>query len=79
MGFSGVKDANECEKPACGFDIEFYFIAQSIHEEFGALVMDASAAHINGFNARWFAFTYGIVIALADHEVILDDAPVRIE
>src|ERR1700743_444341 len=70
-----MQDADEREKAARGFEIGLYLAGEPFDQKFGAFIVDRTPPHIQGFDLRRRRRADGLVVAVADQEIILHDAP----
>ena len=66
-----MQNADQGEEAAGGVEIDVDFFLQPLAEQFRAFVMEAAAAHIEGFDPRRARSLDRRVIAFAVHEIIL--------
>ena len=72
-----VQDADQREQPARGFEIDPHLALQALLQRARAFVMDAAAAHVDGLDLVRRRGADRLVIAVADHEIVLHDPAER--
>src|SRR4051812_17507214 len=72
-----MQDADEREQAPRGFEIDRHFVLQALHQELRAFVMQRAAAHVDRLDAIGRGGADRLVVAVADHEIILHDSPQR--
>src|SRR6478752_10702381 len=72
-----VQDGDEREQPARGLEVDPHLALQPLLQRARALVMDAAAAHIDGLDLVRRRRADRLVVAVADHEIVLHDPPER--
>ena len=74
-----MQHADEGEQAPRRVVIDFDLAGEAFAQQLGAFVVDAAAAHVEGFDLRRRRGADGFEIALADQKVILDHAAERRE
>src|SRR5215468_2523594 len=72
-----VQHADEREQAAGGVEVDPHLLAQPVHENARALVVQPAPAHVDRLDLARRGGAKRLVIAVADHEIILHDAPQR--
>src|SRR5215217_152201 len=72
-----VQGADEGEQPTRGVQVGLHLAVQSRLKQRRAFVVQAAPAHIEGLDLPGRRVADGLVVALADHEVVADHAPER--
>src|SRR3954452_6235065 len=72
-----VQDGDQSEQPAGGFEIDPHLAVQALLHGARPLVVDAAAAHVDGLDLVRSRGADRLIIAVANHEIVFDDAPER--
>src|SRR5712672_1900615 len=72
-----MQDADEGEQAPCGLEINRHLVLEALHQKLRAFVVQRTAAHIDRLDAIGRGSADGLVIAVADHEIVLHDPPQR--
>ena len=72
-----MQDADQREQPARRIEIDVDLAVQALAQQFGALVVQAAPAHVDGLDARRARGLDGLVVGLADGEVVAHHAAER--
>src|SRR5580658_9231034 len=67
----------EGEQPPCGVEIHRHLVLQPFPQQLGTLVVERSPPHVDRLDVARRRGADRLVIALADHEIVLDQAPER--
>src|SRR5438874_6087456 len=70
-----VQDADQREQPPGSFEIDSYLALQPLLQRARAFVVDAAAAHVDRLDLVGRGGADRLVVAVADHEIILHDPP----
>ena len=69
-----MQHADQREQAAGGGEIGLDLPLEPLHEQFGGLIVDAAAGHVDGLDLRRGGLADGLVIAVADREIFADQA-----
>src|SRR5690349_6839224 len=69
-----VQHGNQREEAARGVEIDADLVLEPLHQELGALVLEPAPAHVDRLDLARARAADRLVIAVADHEVVLHDA-----
>lgn len=69
-----MQNADQCEQPARGGEINIDFAVEPVLEQFGRFVMNAAPRHIDGLDLLRGSFADCLIIAVANREIIADRA-----
>src|SRR5262245_24056659 len=72
-----MQGADEREEATRGIAVDGDLALEALDQHAAALVVHCAPAHVDGLDARGRRRTDRLVVALADDEVVLDDAPER--
>src|SRR5262245_54749769 len=72
-----MQGADEGEQTARRVAVDADLALEALYQNAAALVVQATAPHVDGLNARRRRGADGLVVALADDEVVFDDTPQR--
>src|SRR5436305_12268661 len=70
-----VQHADQREQPAGGFEVDPHLVLQSILQGTRPVVMNAAAAHIDGFDLVRRRGADRLIVTVADHEIVLHYPP----
>src|SRR5665647_829751 len=72
-----VQHADQREQPARGLEIDPHLALQALLQRARAFVMDAAAAHVDGLDLVRRRGADRLIVAVADHEIVLHDSTER--
>src|ERR1700710_1048866 len=72
-----MQNGDQRKQPPRGFEIDPHLALQPFLQRARAFVVNAAAAHVDGFDAVRRRGADRLIIAVADHEIVFDDAPER--
>src|SRR5262249_50001292 len=70
-----MQNADQGEETARRGAVELDLSGKPLAQQVGALVVQAAPAHVDGLDLRGRSGPDGLIVAFADGEVVLDDAP----
>ena len=73
----GLHGADQGEQPAGGVEIHLELVVEPGAQQLGRLVVEAAAGHVDGFDLVGRGGLDGVVIAVADAEIVADQAAER--
>ena len=74
-----VQHADQREQPARGVEIDRHLVLEPLHQDVRAVVVDAAPAHVDRLDLVGRRGADGLIVAVADQVVVLDDAAQRRE
>ena len=74
-----MQHADQSKKAARGVDIDHHFFLEPLHQYSRTVIVDCAPAHIDGLDLVGRRGTDRLIVAIADHVVVLDDPPQRRE
>src|SRR6185312_5080012 len=69
-----MQDAEQREEPARGAEVDHHALGQPLAQQLRAFVVQAATAHVDRLDARRAGRANRLEIALADQEIVFDDA-----
>src|SRR5687767_8676193 len=74
---SPMQGEDEREQAPGGVEVDHHLTFEPLYQELGRLVVESPPSHVDGLNLGGRGRADGLVIAVADHLVIANDAPER--
>ena len=69
-----VEDADQGEQAPGGVEIHVHLAGEAFLQQFGALVVEAAAGHVDRLDAAGAVAAHGFEIGIADREIVADRA-----
>ena len=73
----GLHGADQGEQAPCGVEIDHQLVVEPGAQQFGGIVVHAAPGHVHGFDLKGLRRADGFVIAVANAEIVADEAAKR--